>query len=150
LKHFPDDEWIISRDSGDNEGMFAIGIIKTPSHHPVLLDCIKNVRLGWNNVNVFTAACKSHGLDLTHPREYFHPYTCGENAGNIREHGIPILLNDGEIWNDSYCIHYFGNKTSKLNITQHTLLEYPNSILRKICDNVFKDHSYENTMADNR
>jgi len=142
LKAFPNMEWIISRDSEDEEGMFAIGIIKAPKGHLIFKECIANWKPGWNNVNVFTNACKRYGLGLTHPKEVFHPFSCGQNSQNLKTRGIPILLNDGDVFPNSFSIHYFGNMTHRLHIDESWLLRYPNSILTKLCKRVFSRFPY--------
>jgi hypothetical protein len=124
--------------------MFAIGIIKAPPRHPLFKECIDNVSLDWNNVNVCTAACKKYGSDLTHPKEYFHPFSCGQQSRYLRKTGYTILLKEGEIYPTGYSIHYFGNKGSRVNITPDILPRFPNSVLFKLCQRVFGRCSYEN------
>lgn len=143
LKHFPGLEWIITRDSEDQEECYALGIVKAPPKHSVFKYCINNWKPAWVNTRVYTAAIKEHGLDLTHPKETFHPFSCGEHSRYLKRTGRSILLKDGEI-PDSYSVHYFANKAHKLNIDQGMVEEFPDSLLFKLSEWVFRDFPYEN------
>jgi len=143
LKHFPDLEWIITRDSEDQEECYALGIVKCPPHHPVFKQCISNWKPEWANTRVYTDAIKKYGLGLTHPKETFHPFSCGKHSGYLKRTGRSILLREGEI-PDSYSIHYFGNKAHKLNIDQDMMKKFPSSLLFKLSEWIFRDYSYGN------
>lgn len=143
LKKFPNSEWIISRDSEDEEGTFALGIIKAPAKHPVFKYCMHNVKKAWGNTYVFTKAIKQYKLDLTHPKEAFHPFSCSKHSRYLRETKTSILLKSGDI-PEAYSIHYFSNKTHLLNIDENTTKEYPDSVLSKLSKWVFEEYNYVN------
>jgi len=144
LKKFPNMEWIISRDSEDHEERFALGIIKAPPRHSVFKYCIENVRGKWgSNTRVFSEAIKKYGLGLTHPKEVFHPFSCGIHSRYLKETGRSVLLKEGEI-PDAYSIHYFGNKTYKLGIDQNMVEQFPKSVLFKLSEWIFRSYPREN------
>lgn len=144
LRKFPNMEWIISRDSEDHEERFALGIVKAPPRHPVFKYCIQNVRWKWgNSTRVFSEAVEEHGLDLTHPKEAFHPFSCGDHSRYLEETGRSILLKRGKI-PDAYSIHYFGNKTHKLDIDQNMVNQFPESVLFKLSALVFINYPRRN------
>ena len=110
IKHFPDDDWIIS--SSVPKENLSTGVIKCPPAQEVFLDCIENLKLEWGNVVVFTDCYRKRygNTDCTHDHKLFYPFSW---------RGWNCLFQDSEI-PDVYSVHLY-----------HTMLERADLVLDK-------------------
>jgi len=128
LKHFPNDTWIIC--SGE-KGLLSIGFIKCPPKSPVFIECIKNLKIHWGGVQVFTDAYRKvfENTTPTHDSKLFYPYYW-KNALK--------LFKKIKIQEDTYAIHFYqGRLEHKLgseykNINKKWCEENPKTVLGQL------------------
>ena len=99
LKHLPSDEWIVC--SGEERpNLLSIAILKVPAHQEIFLDCIKNIKKDWGNVEIFSKAYRKFfgHSNSTHQDRLFYPYKWRQ---------CHKLIKKGKIPKDCYSIHYW-------------------------------------------
>jgi len=74
LKHFPNDEWIVCSGEQEPESL-SIAILKVPAQQEIFLDCIKEIKRDWGNVQIFSTAYRKYfgNTNSTHEDKLFYP-----------------------------------------------------------------------------
>lgn len=121
LKHFPDDEWILS--SGGGEDIISVGMMKVPSGSEIFLDAIDVFKPEWGIIPKFTKICWRHGKDKTHPIKEFFPWQWQDWATVLENRPVP----------DSYSLHLYGKMIDDLELDKQEIRKkYPDSMLNRL------------------
>jgi hypothetical protein len=151
LKHWPDVPTVIctygEQDDGKGGRMHitaAVGVIRLPQKHPVLECAMKNIARRWGNVRIFSTCCERFDLKANFPPEAFYPLHF-ENNWSARFQCHCAMLEDLKIPDSSYSLHYYSNKTSRINITHEWFDRYDlgNSLLKELSDWIFRCYTFE-------
>lgn len=143
IKHWPDDPIVLAT---YDPIVINVGVIRLPKKHPVLDRCIETHEPRWGNVWIFTKCIREYGLDYNFPIESFYPVHCGNNISKTMK-CRGKFLDSIKLSENCYSYHYWGNKVSKLNITEEWLNnpKLQNSLLKKLCDRFFENYEYKKT-----
>lgn len=137
LKSFPQTNWIITSDNIEDKHI-TVGIMKGPKQHPIWDYMISHCRKDWYNVQVFTEAVNNFNLkQFECGSHWFHP-KCWKYAYD-NPLNVHFLLYDKEIPKDSYGIHYYNYRLSRIKppLDETFIDKFPKSIFAQLCTKYF-------------
>ena len=126
VSHFPETDWIIASGENKNSNLISNGVIKAPAGDEIFLDCIKNIKYDWGNVEVFTNAYLSKYKVIPHDLDkHFYPFSWKEWNTMFKDIKIP----------NCYSVHLYHQMLEKNNKLIDEDFNTPSLMLRLV-DNV--------------